>query len=135
MEKLSAVDSLKESIRLLEIRQAEEGRIFKEQFKETYESLKPSNIIKHTIRDLAHSVEVKNNLFETVLSLLSGYLAKKIMVDSKTSFLNRILRTVAHFGITNVITNNAEEIRLYFANLINKFATPKEKVSETDGDS
>jgi len=132
MGKQSAVDSLKESIRLLEIRQEEEGKIFKEQFKETYESLKPSNIIKNTIKELANSVEVKNNLFETVMALLSGYLAKKIMLDSKSSFFNRIIRTVAHFGITNLITNNAEEIRSYLSNLISKFTTPKEEVPETE---
>jgi hypothetical protein len=38
MGKQSATDSLKESIRLLEIRQAEEGKLFKEQFKVTNES-------------------------------------------------------------------------------------------------
>ena len=36
MEKQSAVDSLKESIRLLEIRQAEEGQALKEQFRITF---------------------------------------------------------------------------------------------------
>ncbi|HLN72467.1 MAG: hypothetical protein ACM3O8_10695 [Methylococcaceae bacterium] len=132
MRKPNAADSLKESIRLLEIRQAEEGREFKEQFKLTYESLKPANIIKSTIRDLAYSVEVKNNLFDTLLSLLSGYIAKKILTDSKSGFFSRILRVFAHFGITNMIANNSEEIRLYLANLIEKFFTPKEKVVETE---
>lgn len=132
MKKPNATDSLKESIRLLEIRQAEEGRLFKEQFKLTYESLKPANIIKSTIRDLAYSVEVKNNLFDTVLSLISGYLAKRILTDNKSGIFNRIIRLLAHFGITNVITNNAEEIRLYLSNLISRLFASKEKMTETE---
>lgn len=132
MKKPNATDSLKESIRLLEIRQAQEGKEFKEQFKLTYESLKPSNIIKSTIRDLAYSVEVKNNLFDTLLSLLSGYMAKKILSDSKGGFFSRIFRVLAHFGITNMVTNNSEEIRLYLSNLIEKMFTPKEKAVETE---
>lgn len=132
MKKPNATESLKESIRLLEIRHADEGREFKEQFKLTYESLKPANIIKNTIRDLAYSVEVKNNLFDTILSLLSGYMAKKILTDSKSGFFTRILRVFAHFGLTNIITTNSEEIRLYLANLINKLITPKEKTVETE---
>lgn len=132
MRKPNAADSLKETIRLLEKRHAEEGRELKEQFKLTYESLKPANIIKSTIRDLAYSVEVKNNLFDTVLSLISTYMAKRILTDSKSGFFARIVRVLAHFGITNMITNNSEEIRLYLANLIEKFFTPKEKVAETE---
>lgn len=132
MRKPNAADSLKETIRLLEIRHAEEGREFKEQFKLTYESLKPANIIKSTIRDLAYSVEVKNNLFDTVLSLISSFMAKRILKDSKSGFFARIFRVMAHFGITNMITNNSEEIRLYLANLIERFFTPKEKVVETE---
>lgn len=132
MQKPNPTQALKESIRLLEIRQAEEGREFKEQFKLTYESLKPANIIKSTIRDLATSVEVKNNLFDTVVSLFSNYMAKRILTDSKSGFFSRIFRVLTHFGITNMITNNSEEIRLYLANLINKLITPKEKVVETE---
>jgi hypothetical protein len=132
MKKPNATESLKESIRLLEIRQAEEAKEFKEQFKLTYESLKPSNIIKSTIRDLAHSVEVKNNLFDSVLSIISGFLAKRILSDSKSGFFTRIIRVLAHFGITNFVTNNSEDIRLYLANLIDRLFSPKEKVAETE---
>lgn len=132
MKKPNAADSLKEKIRLLETRQAEEGREFKEHFKLTYESLKPANIIKSTLRDLAYSAEVKNNLFDTVVSLISTYMAKKILTNSKSGFFTRMLRVFTHFGITNLITNNSAEIRLYLANLIEKFFTPKEKVVETE---
>ncbi|MGE5393314.1 MAG: hypothetical protein ACM3P1_01150 [Candidatus Saccharibacteria bacterium] len=132
MKKPNATESLKETIRLLEIRQAEEGKEFKKQFKLTYESLKPANIIKSTIRDLAYSVELKNNLFDTVISLISNHMAKRILTNSKGGFFSRIFRVLAHFGITNMITNNSEEIRLYLANLIEKLFTPKDKVVETE---
>lgn len=132
MKKPNATESLKETIRLLEKRQAEEGKEFKKQFKLTYESLKPANIIKSTIRDLAYSVELKNNLFDTVISLISNHMAKRILTNSKGGFFSRIFRVLAHFGITNMITNNSEEIRLYLANLIEKLFTPKDKVVETE---
>lgn len=132
MKNPNATESLKETIRLLEIRQAEEGRLFKEQFRLTYESLKPANIIKSTIHDLAQSVDVKNNLFDTVLSLISGYMAKKILTNSKSSFFSRFIRVLAHFGITNFISNNAEDIRIYLANFIDRLFTPKEKVVEKE---
>ena len=71
MAKQTAVESLKESIRLLEIQQAEEGKILKEQFKATYESLKLVNLDKSSLSELTNSVEIKNNLFEFLKRIIS----------------------------------------------------------------
>jgi hypothetical protein len=136
MAKQSAIDSLKESIRLLEIRQAEEGLALKVQFKETYESLKPVNLIKSTINDLTNSVEIKNSLFESLVSILTGYLTKKLMVSSKSNLLTKILGALLQFGVTSLVAKNAESIRNYIMNLINRLIHPDEDedevVPETD---
>lgn len=131
MRKQSAVDSLKESIRLLEIRQAEEGRLLKEQFRITYESLKPVNLIKSSILELTSSTEVKNNLFESLLAVISAYLSKDI-ITSKSNIFMKIIRVFAHFGLSNLIISNAESIRLYISNFISSFFAPKEEVPETE---
>lgn len=131
MSKQNSVDSLKESIRLLEIRQAEDGRLLKEQFRITYESLKPVNLIKSSIQELADSVEVKNNLFDSLLGVISGYLSRTI-VTSKSNIFMKIIRVFAHFGLTNVIINNSEAIRIYLADLISGFFAPKEEVPEKE---
>ena len=131
MGKQSAVDSLRESIRLLEIRQAEEGRQLKEQFRISYESLKPVNLIKNTIQELADSMEVKSNLFESLLAILSAYLSKNI-VTSKSNLLMKLIRIFAHFGISNIIISNAENIRKYISNLISSYFTPKTEAPETE---
>lgn len=127
MAKQSAIDSLKESIRLLEIRQAEEGMALKVQFKETYESLKPLNLIKSTINDLTGSVEIKNSLFESLVSILTGYLTKKMMVSSKSNPLIKILGALLQFGVTSFVAKNAESIRNYIMNLIDRFIHPEEE--------
>lgn len=131
MNNQSAVDSLKESIRLLEIRQAEEGRILKEQFKITYESLKPVNLIKSSIQELASSTEVKNNLFESLLAVLSAYLSRNI-ITSKSNIFLKVLRIFAHFGLSNLIISNAESIRTYISHFISSFFAPKEEVPESE---
>lgn len=131
MSKQSAVDSLKESIRLLELRQAEDGRLLKEQFRITYESLKPVNLIKSSILELTSSTEVKNNLFESLLAVISGYLSKNI-ITSKSNIFMKIFRIFAHFGLSNLIISNAESIRIYLSNLLSSFLAPKEEVPETE---
>jgi hypothetical protein len=133
MAKPNPISSLKESIRLLEIRQAEEGIILKEQFKETFESLKPFNLIKSSIKDLASSTEIKNNLFETVVSIITGYLTKKIMVNSKGGPLMKIVGAMLQYGVTSLVSKNAEKIRILFADLIERFFNPlEEEIPETE---
>ena len=133
MVKQSAVDSLKESIRLLEIRQAEEGEQLREQFKITYESLKPVNLIKNSLKDIVNSAEVKNSLFETVISLVSGYLTQKFIVNSKSNVFVKLLGVLMQFGITNLVSKNAETIRTFITNLIEKYTTPaEEEIPETE---
>ena len=136
MAKQSAVDSLKESIRLLEIRQAEEGQALKEQFKITYESLKPVNLIKSSISELTSSAEIKNGLFETIVSIVTGYLTKKMMVGSKSNPFMKIMGAVLQFGVTSLVAKNAESIRNYIKDLIDRFMHPDdeepEEVPETE---
>jgi len=130
MAKQHAADSLKESIRLLEIRQAEEGKILKEQFKITYESLKPVNLIKSSLKELTSSAEIKNNLFESLVSILTGYLSKKIMVNSKSNSFMKILGALLQFAVTTVVAKNAESIRNYISRLIDEFFHPVEEAPE-----
>ncbi len=132
MAKQRASDSLKESIRLLEIRQAEEGQILKEQFKITYESLKPVNLIKNSIKEITSSVEIKNNFIETLISILSGYLTKKIMVSSKSSSFMKVLGAVMQYGVTTVVAQNAEVIRNLFSELIDRFFKPTQEAPDAE---
>lgn len=128
MEKQSAVDSLKESIRLLEIRQAEEGKILKEQFKITYESLKPVNLLKSSLKELASSDEIKNNLFETIVSIFTGYISNKIMVGSKKNPFLKIIGVLLQYGVTILVAKNVESIRNFITGLIDRFFHPEEEV-------
>lgn len=133
MEKQTAVASLKETIRLLEIKQAKEAEELKEQFRLTIESLKPSNILKNSLRELTNSLEVKNSLFETIVSILSGYITKKIMIKSDGNPFLKIFGALLQFGVTSLMAKNAEAIRLYITQLIDKFLHPAtEPVTEKE---
>lgn len=133
MKKQTAVASLKESIRLLEIKQAEEGEILKEQFRLTLESFKPINLIKNSIKELTGSSEIKATLFETIFSIVTGYITKKIMIKSDGNPFLKIVGVILQFGVTNLLAKNAESIRNFITELIEKFLHPAEEtVPETE---
>lgn len=132
MTKPNAKEALQESIRLLEIRQAEEGEQLKAQFKATYESLKLVNLVKSSIKDLSESVEIKTTLLESIVSVLSGYVTKRLMVSSKSNPFMKIVGLILQFGVTNLVAKNAENIRVYLTELIDKFRHPKEETPEAE---
>jgi len=129
MAKENEIEKLHESIRLLEIKQAEEGEILKAQFKVTYESLKPVNLIKNSLKEITSSAELKGDLFESVIALVSGFVTRKLMVSSKSNFFIKVLGLIAQFGVTNLIARNADSIREFLSDLIDKFFKPAEEQS------
>jgi hypothetical protein len=126
MAKVSPADTLKESIRLLEIQQAEEREIVKQQLKITYESLKLSNLIKSSLKELTGSTELKGTLFESVTALLTGFITRKILVNSKSNVFTRILGLFMQYGVTTLVARNAETIRDFLSGLIDKLIKPTE---------
>ena len=131
MANQSAVESLRETIRILEIRQAEEGKILKEQFKITYESLKPVNILKNSLKELTGSSELKGNLFESITALLTGFVTRKIMVSSKSNLVTKILGQIVQFVVSSLVARNAETIRAFLSGLIDKFFKTQEETQKT----
>lgn len=111
MEKKDAVASLRDAIYLLEIRQAEEKRMLKEQFLIGYEQLKPVNLIRSTVRGLLESPEVKTGLLGTLVSVISGYVAQKTTRKPKRNSLLRSVRMILQFGLAGLISGNIDTIR------------------------
>jgi hypothetical protein len=126
MAKISPVETLKESIRLLEIQQAEEREIVKQQLKITYESLKLSNLIKSSLKELTSSTELKGTLFESLTALLTGFITRKILVNSKSNVFTRILGLFMQYGVTTLVARNAETIRDFLSGLVDKLIRPTE---------
>lgn len=125
MEKITSLVGLKESIILLEIQQAYEGQLLKEQFKTTYQNLRPVNLIKNTVKELVATPEFKGNLVDTALSIAAGYLSKKVMVCSTINPIKQLLGAVLQIGVTGIVAKNADGIKSTAMNLIHHFINKK----------
>lgn len=118
MKKISSIAELQESILLLEIQQEYEVQLLKDQFKTTYESLKPINLIKDTLSELSDLSEFKENLLDTSLSLVAGYFSKKIIVGSSNNPFKQILGSLIQMGVTNIVSKNADSIKSVVSDFI-----------------
>jgi hypothetical protein len=123
MNKITTVEGLRNTIQLLEIKQNKELALLKRQFHDTYDSLKPINILKNTFKEFTASPEIKDNVLGVATGLTAGYLSK-ILVDgvSHNSF-TKIVGSLLQLGITNVVSKNTEAIKSvigFFTNFFRK---------------
>lgn len=126
MKKITCVSELKESIFLLEIKQANEGALLKEQIKFTYENLRPANLIKNTLSELTSEPKLKGELLNATISLAAGFITKKIVVGATENPLKQILGTLLQIAVTSIAARNADEIKSMAQHLINTILTKKD---------
>lgn len=127
MENITSTIELKKAIQLLEIEQAFKGQLLKEQFFLTYESLKPLNLLKNTLKDAASSPWLIENLIGAALSLSSGYISKKVVVGASGGLIRKIIGSVLQFGVTNVVAQNQNTIKTLGQFLFKQVFHRKEK--------
>jgi hypothetical protein len=130
MEKITSIEELKLAIQELEVKRSIQGELLKEQFYRTYDSLKPVNLLKNTIKDLTTSTDLTSDILGTVTGLVSGYFSKKIVVGTSGGSLRKLLGAVVQVGITNFVSRNPENIRSFGQFILQQFLHKKETKSD-----
>jgi hypothetical protein len=121
MAKQNSTDILKEKIRLLEIRQAEEGKILKAQFDVTVENLKPVNLLKSAAKEFASSDELRVTLLESSVVLTTGFLSKKIMDSTKGGPFIKLLTSLLQLVAPALVSQYSEQIQNFIMGFVDRF--------------
>ncbi len=111
MQNINSVAGLKNAIQLLEVEQAINGQLLKEQFYLTYESLKPVNLLKGTLKDITSSPYLIENILGTAIGLATGYLSKKIVVGASGNIIRKLFGSVLQLGVTNAVAQHPDGIK------------------------
>jgi hypothetical protein len=111
MQNISSSAALKDAIQLLEVEQEIKGQLLKEQLYIAYESLKPLNLLKHTLKEISSSPYLLDNISGSAMGLLSGFLSKKIFVGASGNIIRKLIGSFLQFGVTNVVAQNSDVIK------------------------
>ncbi len=130
MENITSAAELKNAIQLLEVEQAMNGQLLKEQFLLTYESLKPINILKSTLKDVTSSPYLIDNILGSAMGLASGYLTKKIVIGASANIFRKLFGAIVQFGITNVVAQHPDAVKSFGQFIIQHILHKKEMNSE-----
>ena len=102
MQNITSTFGLEEAIQQLEIKQAAEGKLLKEQFNITYTSLKPVNLIK-TFSEAVASPDIISNLISASIGLTAGFFSKRILAKTSGSLLKKVFGSILLLGVTRII--------------------------------
>lgn len=130
MENITSSAGLKNAIQILEAEQVINGQLLKEQFQVTYENFKPVNLLMSTLKDMASSPNLINNILGTGMGLATGYLSRKIFIGTSGNLLRKLIGSVLQFGVTSVVARHPEAVKsigqVIFENLLRKKETNSE---------
>jgi hypothetical protein len=130
MKKDKTINELNKAILLLEEQQVIQENLLREQFNLAYESIKPANLVRNTIKDLISSSSLGDNALNSTIGITAGLLSKKIISGSGKNMFRKLLGTVVQLGITNTIIQNPETVKSIGQFIVNQ-VIGKEKENVT----
>jgi hypothetical protein len=111
MKQRDEVGLLNSAIRLLEEKQAVELELLKAQFHVTVESLKPFNLVKNTLSQLASSPPVKTTIVNSAIGVTTGYLAKLAIMGASHNPVTKIIGSLLQFAIAGFVSKHSDGIK------------------------
>ena len=127
MQNITSVAELKYAIQELETERKVKEQLLREQFYLTYESLKPVNILRNTLKNLFSSENILENISGNAIGAISGFILKSIFVGKSATKLKKLVGAILQFGIAKVISQNSDQIKKIGLAVLQNFFNKKEK--------
>ncbi len=128
MQKITASESLRISILMLEQRKLEQEQLLRQQISITYNSFAPVNLLRKMITATTDRFDSKDEIIQTVTALISGYVSRKILVRKSRNPLLRLAGMYVQYSTTRFFNKNAGTIELLGRYLIKQLT---EKIKDT----
>ena len=130
MEKQYTKESLQEAIKLLEIKQVEVGQLLKSELLNTYDNLKPINILRNIASEFFSTDKYKQDFVEIVAGLTTGFLTKRMMIGKSKNSLHRIVGLAIQFGVTTFVSKKYNALKDSAIQFISRFLEEKKVDTE-----
>ena len=126
MQSISTSEELKAAIKELELQQAGEFVLLKEQFYKTKEGFKPINILKGTFKEVAAAPGLKTDAINAAIGFTTGILAKKLMIGKTINPFKKLLGIIVEMTVDNKVVKNADDIKSIGGSIFNSLFKKKE---------
>jgi hypothetical protein len=107
----NSTDLLRRIIQEKEAELKAEGAELRTHFYATYESMKPANIIRNTIKDLFSTPDLSNDVVNSVIGVATGLVAREVVVGKSKGLLNKFVGMAVEMVVASNVIGNGDEIR------------------------
>ena len=104
MKKLNQTELLDLRIAELTLQHNQELVELKQQFHAVKNSMSPTNIVQQGLNGFYQTFVNKENLMSTILSIIGGYVSKKVVIGKSDSSIKKIIGNVLQFFVTSYLT-------------------------------
>ncbi len=111
MNTITSVEELKARIQILETRKGFAEMELKRQVSITYDAMKPSAVIRNTVKELTHAPDFKGDIVTAIISMTAGYLSKKLAIGSSHNPIKVLFGNLMQVGIANTVAKNSDSIK------------------------
>ncbi|MEO6682320.1 MAG: hypothetical protein ABIN48_05790 [Ginsengibacter sp.] len=105
-DKLQAIantSDLNVAIKRLEAKRFLQEEDLKTHFHVILNDLKPTNILRNTLKEVQESTPLKHNLLKVALGLGVGYFSRKMVVGKSAGVAKKALGAILQYGITSFV--------------------------------
>ncbi len=103
LETIANTTDLNTAITRLERKKMVMEEDIKDHFHVLLESLKPTNILKHTLQEVQESTPLKHNLLKIAVGLGAGYFSRKMIIGKSAGLVKKALGTALQYGVTQFV--------------------------------
>jgi len=111
MDNINSVAGLKNAIQLLEVKQSAEEQLLKEQLIVVYESLKPINLLRNTLKKVFSTPDLIENISGSAIGAAGGLLLKKLFIGKSGNIFRKLIGSVLQMSATNIVAKNSDLIK------------------------
>lgn len=111
MQNIKSIAELKNSIRSLEVEQAEKGKLLKEEFYATVERLKPANLVANALNGIEKSPYLIENILGATMGLVTSFYSNKLIFSARGNKLKKLIGIILQVGVTNLVARNKGTVR------------------------
>jgi hypothetical protein len=126
MKSITTSEELQEAIQQLELQQADELILLKEQFHKTKEGLTLINILKGSLKDAVAAPGLKTDALNAVIGITSGILVRKLTIGKTLNPFKKLLGIIVEMTVASKAVDNADAIKSAGSSIFNKLFRKKE---------
>jgi hypothetical protein len=110
MQAITSTSELKSAIKELELEHDIQAKVLTNQIHLTYESLKPINLIRDTLKDVTSMSYPTDNILGVSIGLVSGYITKKLYIGTSDNPFKKLMGSIVQFGVAHILKSIGQSI-------------------------